>query len=227
MALYVDSAHLDEVAGVCDAYPIAGVTTNPSILLAATERGQRLSDVHVLRELLRLCSGLVFMQPTADTAEGLRAAAARYRAEDPGARVVLKLPMTAAGVKAGQVLRAEGARVAFTATYTLAQAYVAGMVGAEWVIPYFCRLRRTGADASDRVSGMAALLARQHPDTRVLAASLKSPADLVEASVAGAHDVTAPPEVIRALVREPLSEQAIEQFTRDWERARSALPQED
>jgi hypothetical protein len=34
------------------------------------------------------------MQPSADTVEGLRAAAERYLAQDP-ARVVLKLPMTA------------------------------------------------------------------------------------------------------------------------------------
>ncbi len=59
----------------------------------------------------------------------------------------------------------------------------------------------------------------------MLAASLKSPADVVEATVAGAHDVTAPPEVIRALVHDPLSEQAVAQFTRDWERAGSALAQ--
>jgi TalC/MipB family fructose-6-phosphate aldolase len=178
----------------------------------------------VLRELLRVCTGRVFMQPSADTVEGLRAAAERYLAQDP-ARVVLKLPMTALGVQAGLALHAAGAPIAFTATYTLAQAYLAAMTGAQWVIPYFCRLRRAGTDASERISGMAGLLARQHPDTRVLAASLKSPADVVEATVAGAHDVTAPPEVIRALVHDPLSEQAVAQFTRDWERAGSALAQ--
>ena len=224
MALYVDSALLDEVAGACEALPIQGVTTNPSLLLAAIERGQRLGDVDVLRELLRVCAGRVFMQPSADTVEGLRAAAERYLAQDP-ARVVLKLPMTALGVQAGLALHAAGAPIAFTATYTLAQAYLAAMTGAQWVIPYFCRLRRAGADASERISGMAGLLARQHPDTRVLAASLKSPADVLEATMAGAHDVTAPPEVIRALVHDPLSEQAVAQFTRDWERAGSALAQ--
>jgi TalC/MipB family fructose-6-phosphate aldolase len=216
VALYVDSALLDEVAGACEALPIQGVTTNPSLLLAAIERGQRLGDVDVLRELLRVCTGRVFMQPSA--------AAERYLAQDP-ARVVLKLPMTALGVQAGLALHAAGAPIAFTATYTLAQAYLAAMTGAQWVIPYFCRLRRAGTDASERISGMAGLLARQHPDTRVLAASLKSPADVVEATVAGAHDVTAPPEVIRALVHDPLSEQAVAQFTRDWERAGSALAQ--
>lgn len=40
MALYIDSAYLDDIISVVQAVPVAGVTTNPTILLAAMERGQ-------------------------------------------------------------------------------------------------------------------------------------------------------------------------------------------
>jgi transaldolase len=90
MALFVDCAYLEDIASICLSYPASGVTTNPTILLAARERGQTLSDMEVLREALQLCSGPVFMQPMADDADGLRALAERYIEMSPS-RVIPKL----------------------------------------------------------------------------------------------------------------------------------------
>ncbi len=222
MALYVDSAYLGEVAQTCATFPIAGVTTNPTILLKALERGQRMRDVDVLRELLQLCPGPVFMQPAGDTPQGLRAAALRYMEADP-ARVVLKLPMNAEGVRVALDLKGEGARLAFTAVASLAQAYSGVSAGAEWMIPYFGRLRRAGIDACERVTSMARLMASENSSVRILAASVKSPGDVVEATTAGAHDVTAPPDVIRLLTEDPLTEAAVTQFAADWKRMQQVL----
>jgi TalC/MipB family fructose-6-phosphate aldolase len=223
MGLYVDSACVDEVARVCQSFPIAGVTTNPSILLAATEqRGQRLDDLAVLRELLRLCDGPVFMQPVGATDDDLYAAASRYIGVAPQ-RVVPKLPITPEGLCAGLRITHEGGRVAYTAVGSLAQAYCGATAGASWVIPYFGRLRRFGLDPCERVSHMARLLASQGGDTRILAASIKTSADLVEASLAGAHDVTVAPSVIAGLLTDPLTESAVRQFGADWERWQQAL----
>ncbi len=224
MALFVDSAFLPDVEAVCARYPVAGVTTNPSILLAAAQRGQRLADLDVLRELLRLCRGPVLMQPMADArdsdAAGLRASAERYIAAAPE-RVVPKLPPTEDGLEAGMALVRGGARVAYTATCSLAQAYCAAQAGASWVIPYFGRMRRAGEDACERVAGMARLLAAQQSPTRILVASIKSSGDLVEATLAGAHDVTTAPEVIRALLDDALTDAALAQFTADWGQLRA------
>lgn len=219
MALYVDSAYIDDVTTLSATYPIDGVTTNPSILLAAHQRGQRLDDLGVARALLDAVAGPVFMQPTAATHDELRAAAMRY-VEVDSARVVLKLPMNEAGLRLAHELQLQGVRFSFTACYTLAQAYCALHAGAEWIIPYFSRLRHSGIDPCARVEQMARLVALQATETRILAASLKSPADVIEVTLAGVHDVTVPPEVIRALPAEPLTDDAVAQFAADWERLR-------
>ena len=224
MALYVDSADIAEVTQLCATYPIAGVTTNPSILLSAIERGQRLRDQEVLRELLAACDGPIFMQPTAETADELVAAGMRYVDEDM-ARVVLKLPMTEMGVRAAMDLKRRGARFAFTAVAALAQAYMGALAGAEWIIPYFCRMRRAGVDAADRVAGMARLLTNQTSACRILAASLKSPSDVVEATLAGADDATLPPDVLQGMIEDALSTAAVAQFVADWQRAGELLAQ--
>jgi TalC/MipB family fructose-6-phosphate aldolase len=216
VALYVDSAYLDDVVSVCTSYPIAGVTTNPTILLRAVERGQRLSDLEILRRLLDATAGLVFMQPTATDADHLPSTASRYIEVAPE-RVVPKLPPTEAGLVAGRDLLRQGARIAFTATCTVAQVYCAAQMGAAWAIPYYSRMTRAGVDPCERIMAMSRLLASQRAETRLLAASVKSASDVTEALLAGAHDITASPEVIISLLRDPLSDQAFAQFMADWE----------
>ncbi|HEY7126296.1 MAG TPA: transaldolase family protein [Ktedonobacterales bacterium] len=215
MGLYADSAYLPDVERACTHLELAGVTTNPSILLAAWQRGQTLTDLEVARALLAVTSGLVFMQPTGETVEALWQHAERYLAVSPQ-QVVLKLPLTANGMQVARRLRGMQATFAFTCVFTVAQAYCAAMAGARFVIPYYGRLRRAGADASERIEGMSRLLNAQAPGVRVLAASIKNATDATEALLAGAHDLTAAPEVLEAMLTDPLTDIAVEQFERDW-----------
>jgi TalC/MipB family fructose-6-phosphate aldolase len=224
MALLVDSAWLDDVAQVCRDFPVTGVTTNPTILLAALERGQKLALDDLAGQLLALCPGALFFQPVAEGADEMVASGRDWMAIDP-AHIVLKLPMTADGLRAGKLLRSEGARIAFTAVYTLPQAYQGLLAGAEWIIPYFARLRRAGLDASARIGEMARLLRVQQAQTRLLVASLKSPDDVIEATLAGAHDITAQPDVIRAMAHSPLTNDALAGFASDWQRLQQTLDQ--
>ncbi|HEX9035959.1 MAG TPA: transaldolase family protein [Ktedonobacterales bacterium] len=224
MALYVDSAVINDVAALSAVYPLAGVTTNPSILLEAVEGGQRLSDEETLRGLMAACEGSVFAQPVGETASGLRAEGERYLALD-AARIVLKLPMTEAGLEAAQALTRAGARVAFTAVATLAQTYIGSAAGAAWVIPYFSRLRHAGVDACERVRDMARLLARQESGARLLVASVKSPADVIEAATQGARDITARPAIIRGLLSDSLTTEAVARFEADWRKLGEVLGQ--
>ena len=215
MGLYVDSAFLADVERVCSTLRLAGVTTNPSILLAALRRGQRLTDTQVLRALLEACPGDIFMQPVGETADELRRMVEGYLVVAPE-RVVAKLPLTPAGMEVACALRQSGARFAFTCVFTVTQAYCAAMAGARYVIPYFGRLRRTGQDACERIESMVRVLNAQAPGTRVLAASIKTPTDAAEALLAGAHDLTATPEVLEALLSDPLTDAAVAQFQQDW-----------
>ncbi len=91
MALYIDSAFLHDIMNVAQTVPVAGVTTNPTILLAARERGQDLHPQGVLDVLLRSVAGTIFMQPGASDEEGMHAEALAYIQTAPN-RVIPKLP---------------------------------------------------------------------------------------------------------------------------------------
>ena len=217
MALYIDSAFLNDIMNVAQTVPLAGVTTNPSILLAARERGQDLSPWGVLEALLRSTDGSIFMQPGASDEEEMHAEALAYVQTAPD-RVIPKIPMTHTGMRVARRLKQQQLRIAFTAVASVAQAYSAAMAEADFIIPYYGRLERSGIDASERVSEMADLLHNARLPTRILVASIKSPEDAATALLAGAHDLTVTPQVLMEMVTDPLTEEAVERFTQDWQK---------
>lgn len=215
MALYIDCAYLPDIRNVARAVPVAGVTTNPTILLAARERGQRLDPTSLLKEMLDTLGGTIFMQPGATAEEELFTQALAYIEADPQ-RVIPKIPMTPIGMRVAMRLKLQGHRIAFTAVTSVAQAYTAAMVNADFIIPYYNRLERSGISASERISQMMELLHNQQLSSRILTASIKTPKEASNALLAGAHDLTIAPQVLLDMVRDDLSEEAINKFTEDW-----------
>jgi len=217
MALYIDCAYIPEISEVADTVPLAGITTNPTILLAARDRGQTLSSLQLLRELLQKFVGSIFMQSGEVDAEEMLQQATAYLETDKD-RVIAKIPMTAAGMQVARRLKQDKYHVAFTAVTSVAQAYSAAMCQVDFIIPYFNRLERAGIDATERIAEMSELFHNQQLPTRILVASIKSPQEAVAALAAGAHDITAVPQVLLDMVTDPLTEEAIEKFSSDWQK---------
>jgi TalC/MipB family fructose-6-phosphate aldolase len=216
MALYIDSAFLNDIMHVTQTVPLAGITTNPTILLEARERGQD-EDPHALLDaLLRTTNGLIFMQPGASEEEEMYAEALSY-IQAASRRVIPKIPLTHIGMRVARQLKRQQHRLAFTAVTSVAQVYTAAMVRADFIIPYYGRLERSGIDARQRITEMAKLLHDAHPTTRILVASIKSPVDAANALLAGAHDLTVTPQVLMEMVTDPLTEDAVEKFSHDWQ----------
>ena len=217
MAFYIDSAFLDDITNIARTVPLAGVTTNPTILLAALERGQALTPLSLLNKLLHVIDGTIFMQPGETEEERMYRQALTYIEADP-ARVIPKIPMMQTGMRVARKLKQQNHRIAFTAVTSVAQAYNAAMVQADFIIPYYNRLQRSGVDAAERISQMAELLYNDRLSTRILVASIKSPQEATDALLAGAHDLTIAPQVLLDMVGDPLSEEAIEKFSQDWQK---------
>jgi TalC/MipB family fructose-6-phosphate aldolase len=215
MALYVDSAFLNDIMDVAQTVPLVGVTTNPSILLAAQTKGQVLSPLELLRELLKLVEGNIFMQPGATGETEMHRQALSYIEVDP-LRVIPKIPMTHIGMRVARRLKREQRRLAFTAVTSVTQAYSAATTAADYIIPYYGRLERAGIDAGQRISEMAEVLHNAGGTTRILTASIKSVDDASRALLAGSDDLTVAPQVLMEMLVDPMTEAAVDTFTRDW-----------
>jgi transaldolase len=210
MAILLDSASLDDAAAAASLGFIGGITTNPALMRRETGRPLE----HLARLLEVFPDGPVCYQPTVNTPAAMEEQARAAAALAPD-RVVAKLPATLDAVSLAAALREDGIDSALTAVYSPAQALLAHEAGCIWIIPYVDRAARHSAGAV--VVEQAALLEQLDSPTRILAASLKTPQQVVETILDGAHDVTAPLEVIRALPAHPLTESAVREFAAHWE----------
>jgi transaldolase len=210
MAILLDSASLDDAAAAARLGFVRGITTNPALMRRETDKP--------LEQLARLLEafpdGPVCYQPTLSTPDVMEEQARAAAALAPG-RVVAKLPATLEAITLAAALHADGIDSALTAVYSPAQALLAHEAGCMWVIPYVDRAARHSAGAV--VLEQAAILEQLDSQTRILAASLKTAPQVVEAVMDGAHDITAPLDVLRALPAHPLTESAVREFAAHWE----------
>jgi transaldolase len=211
MAILLDSASADDAEAAAELGFVRGITTNPALMARETKEPL----AHLERLLAVFPGGPVCYQPTRTSYAEMRdeARAAASLAPD---RVVAKLPATLDAIRLAGALADEGLRCALTAVYSPAQALLAHEVGCVWIIPYVDRAARHSDGGMAVVDSLAAVLTRLTSSTRILAASLKSGPQVVDAVLHGSHDVTAPLDVLRSLPAHPLTESAVREFAAAW-----------
>src|SRR5690606_5841201 len=204
--LYVDSADAERVGRLLDAGVVRGVTTNPTILERAGRGSADIPDLFARWEA-QGAEEIFFQTWGADT-DAMLHNADRIRALGDG--VAVKVPATAAGFAAASALVAEGATVLVTAVYSVAQALVCAGIGVRYIAPYLGRLRDAGMDGDALIARMQAVCAGSGTD--VLAASLRSPDDIIGLRLAGVSCFTAAPDVIEAMLFHEVSERSAAEF---------------
>jgi len=199
-----------------------GVTTNPELCRRAgvAVNEERLSAL--ARSALSQVDE-VMVQAWGATVESFVETGTAMSSVDP-ARVIVKLPLTRAGVEAASKLRDQGVRLCMTACYTQHQVFTSVGLGAEFVAPYLGRIcddwrAKKGCSEAEAVEhGLGELKAMQRlvngmgASTRVLVASIRSPEYLALLAAEGCDSFTFSPGVAEALCGVPLTEEAAINF---------------
>ena len=213
MKYLIDSANLDEIRALSEYLPIAGVTSNPSIV---KKEGSVPFFAH-MREIRSIIGNLrpLHIQVTATDYDGMmRDAEAVFRHVDE--KVYIKVPVDFEGVKVIKALRRQGANVTATAVYGMDQAFMALEAGADCIAPYYNRMEALGVDAASVIGNIAGIIAHYGYETEILAASFKQPAQIDRAILAGAHSVTVAPDVLRGIFAKQVVADAVQAFSDDW-----------
>lgn len=214
MELYLDTSDVAAVRRLARIFPLAGVTTNPSIVAA----GGRPLDalLPALREALG-GQGRLFAQVLANDADEMVAEAKRLRGVV--ADIVVKVPVTAQGLAAIKMLKQEGIPTLGTAVYGAAQGLMAALAGADYVAPYVNRIDAQGGSGIRSVEELQQLLALHAPQAKVLAASFKTPRQALDCLLAGCQAITLPLDVAQQMIASPAVDAAVEKFAVEWEGA--------
>ena len=203
MAIYLDSAKLNEARQAKDLGWVYGVTTNPSLMAKAGVEPEI-----VLRGLAELKFHQVYYQLVSRDLEDMLLEA-RKASEIVKSGLILKI----APIENGFRFVAKHGKefpCCVTAIFDPAQALVAREAGARYIAFYVNRATKQLGDGLSLVGELAKVLAGSR--TEIVAASLKSTKEAVDAFLAGAQHITVPFDLLASLSTNPLSAQTVEQF---------------
>ena len=211
--LYLDSADLGELRK-CLPHPVVhGITTNPTILKRDGVSRARLPGL--FESVLRLGAKQVQAQVHAATTDAmLDDAETLLSGFDPG-QVVIKIPVTRDGLRAGAELISRGVPVTFTAVYALEQAHFSAELGAAYAAPYLGKLDDVGFDGLSIISKMQTIVERSESDTRLLVASIRSREAYLAILNIGVGAVTIPTRLFSELLDHPATIEAERLFLAD------------
>jgi len=213
MKFFLDTANLNEIREAAAIGLADGVTTNPSLI--AKE-----GDVDFKQHIAAICEivkGPVSAECTSEDTEGMLREGREYSKIAPN--VVIKCPLTRAGLKATKQLSGEGIKVNVTLCFSAGQAILAAKAGASFISPFLGRLDDIGHDGLLLLREIVEIYGNYDWKTEVLAASLRHPLHVIESARMGADIATMPFKVIDQLFNHPLTDKGQAQFLADWRKS--------
>ena len=212
MKFFLDSANPNEIRKALRWGVVDGVTTNPSLI---AREGRPIGE-----QIAIICDIIdaPVSAPVVQTDVRPMIAEARSLAKIHE-NVVVKLPLTPAGIEACSELTREGIRINMTLCFSAAQGLVAAKAGACYVSPFVGRLDDAGAAGIELIRSLIAIYRNYGFETQVLAASLRGPAHVVDCALAGAHVGTMPLKLMESLFLHPLTDRGLEQFLSDYQKS--------
>ena len=209
MKFFLDTANVEYIKEVNEMGVISGVTTNPSLV---AKEGRDFNEV--IKEITEIVDGPISGEVVSEDAEGMikegREIAKIHK------NMIVKIPMTGEGLKATKVLASEGVKTNVTLIFSATQALLAANAGATYVSPFLGRVDDISMIGMDLVRDIAEIFAIHGIETEIIAASVRNRIHVIEAAKAGAHIATVPYDLVKQMLKHPLTDQGLEKFKADW-----------
>jgi transaldolase len=212
MKFFIDTANTEEIRKAYEMGVIDGVTTNPSLISKENRDFESL-----IKDICQIIQGLpISLEVLSLKFEGM-VEEARGLAK-MGENIVVKIPMTAEGLRAIKVLISEGIKTNTTLVFSPTQALLAAKAGTTYVSPFIGRLDDISQTGMDLVEQIVAIFDNYGFESEVIVSSIRHPIHVLEAALIGADVATIPYKVIEQLVRHPLTDIGIDRFLADWKK---------
>ena len=216
MKFFADTAEIADIKELAATGLLDGVTTNPSLI---AKSGRDFKEV--TKEICGIVDGPVSAEVVALDYDGMmREAAILRKIAD---NVCIKVPMTLDGLKACKALTGDGSMVNVTLCFSANQALLAAKAGATFVSPFVGRHDDNGFDGMELIGDIRLIYDNYDFRTEILVASVRHGIHVLQAAKIGADVMTAPPAVIKGLIKHVLTDKGIEGFLADWAKTGQAI----
>jgi transaldolase len=211
MEFFIDTADIGAIKKYWDMGVIDGVTTNPTLIA----RSNRIFS-EVVAEIAEIVKGPISVEAVSLTAEELIEESKTLATF--GEQIVVKIPMTEAGLKATKELSKLGIKTNVTLVFSPSQALLAAKAGATYVSIFVGRLDDKGHEGMDVVWETSQMFQNYESETKIITASIRHPRHVVEAAKASSHIATIPPNILDKMLKHPLTDDGLRRFAEDWEK---------
>lgn len=209
MKIFADTANVEDIKRINDLGIIDGVTTNPTLV---AREGKDWESVE--KQICEIVDGPVSAEVTASEATAMVEQAREL--SKWADNIVVKIPMTAEGLKAVKVLSQEGIKTNITLVFSAMQGLLAAKAGATYVSPFLGRLDDIGADGVELVQKLRQIFDNYGYQTEIIAASIRNYQHVEQVALAGCDIATIPAKILVKLWKHPLTDQGLAAFERDW-----------
>ena len=216
MQLFLDGSDIEKIRKFSKLGLIDGVTTNPSIILHSGK-----NMIEVISELAEIVSGSVSAEVSALDSEKMIEEGIKL--SEIAKNVTVKLPITWDGLAACNALSKKGISINMTLCFSVSQALLAAKAGAEYVSPFIGRLDDLNLKGVELISDIKSVYSNYKFSTKILAASIRTINHVKECARHGADVATIPINIFEGLVKHPLTDSGLSQFTADWEKTGQSI----
>jgi len=212
MQFFLDTGDIKEIQEASTWGIVDGVTTNPS-LIAAT--GEKQSDV--IKRISEIIDGPISAEVISTQKDGmLKEAQELIKIHE---NIVIKLPLTIDGIAACKYLSKNNIKTNVTLCFSSNQALLAAKAGASYISPFIGRLDDIGHDGMSIIEEIRNVYDNYGFMTEILAASIRHPTHVRDASMVGADVATMPYKVMKSLYSHPLTSNGLEKFLSDYQKS--------
>jgi transaldolase len=215
MQFFIDTANLNEIREANELGILDGVTTNPSLMAKEGITGHTNIEKHYTT-IAAMVKGDVSAEVIATTCNEMIEEGKLLTALAPN--IVVKVPIIKDGIKAIHWFSEHDIKTNCTLVFSSAQAILAAKAGATYVSPFIGRVDDINWEGMDLIEEMAAIFRIQGYKTKVLAASIRSSKQIVQAALAGADVATCPLSSILGMLKHPLTDIGLEKFLEDYKK---------
>lgn len=215
MKFFIDTANLDQIKEAQDLGILNGVTTNPSLMAKENIKGKEAILQHY-KTICEITDGDVSAEVLSINYEEMIKEGEELAALDE--KIVVKIPMTKDGVKAIKYFSNKGIKTNCTLVFSAGQALLAAKAGATYVSPFLGRLDDISTDSFLLIEDIRTIYDNYLFDTKILAASIRTPMHIINCAKTGADVITSPLSSILGLLNHPLTEIGLAQFVADAEK---------
>lgn len=213
MEIWLDTVDTNIITKGMRSGLLNGVTTNPSLIAHSGEDFESL-----LGKILGVQKGPVAAQIIAKTAEEMVDQGVYLHSISH--RIIVKIPITEAGLEAIHQLHQMGISTLATALFTTHQALTAALAGADYIAPYISSLEKQGNNPWAILASIFDIYKNYRISTKILAASLKSLDHLKKCAEIGVDAVTLKEDLFGQLIADhPSTLERIELFASDWKQS--------